>query len=105
PGAGDRGGEITAQGSPSEVMDSPSSLTGRYLSGRQAIPVPRNRRLKIEDRGSKIEIRNPKSEIRSSNLSLTANGGRQNNFNNLDVAFPLGPLIAGTRAGASVKRS
>src|SRR5262249_18754701 len=38
PGAGDRGGEITAQGPPPEVMRSPRSLTGKYLSGRQAIP-------------------------------------------------------------------
>src|SRR5262249_28759060 len=45
PGAGGRGGEITAEGQPSDAMRSPSSLTGRYLSGRQAIPVPTNRRV------------------------------------------------------------
>src|SRR5439155_8316116 len=45
PGAGDRGGEITAQGTPRQVMRAKTSLTGRYLSGKQAIPVPTNRRV------------------------------------------------------------
>src|SRR5262249_21249796 len=44
PGAGDRGGEITAQGTPQQVLKSKASLTGRYLSGKIAIPVPSNRR-------------------------------------------------------------
>jgi excinuclease ABC subunit A len=44
PGAGDRGGEITAQGTPKQVMRVKASLTGQYLSGKQAIPVPTNRR-------------------------------------------------------------
>ncbi len=44
PGAGDRGGEVVAQGTPSQVKESKDSLTGRYLSGKQAIPVPTNRR-------------------------------------------------------------
>src|SRR6185436_7197201 len=45
PGAGDRGGEITAQGSPAKVLKSKASLTGEYLSGKRSIPVPTNRRL------------------------------------------------------------
>src|SRR5215475_10480091 len=45
PGAGDRGGEITAQGPPAKVLKAKSSLTGDYLSGRKSIPVPTNRRL------------------------------------------------------------
>src|SRR5438067_13155727 len=44
PGAGDQGGEITAKGSPAQVARS-KSLTGQYLSGKKAIPVPANRRL------------------------------------------------------------
>jgi excinuclease ABC subunit A len=44
PGAGDRGGEVTASGTPKQVAKSPESLTGKYLSGRLAIPVPTNRR-------------------------------------------------------------
>ena len=45
PGAGDRGGEITARGTPKQVMKAKASLTGQYLSGKKAIPVPTNRRL------------------------------------------------------------
>ena len=44
PGAGDRGGEITASGTPKQVTKNPDSLTGKYLSGKLAIPVPTNRR-------------------------------------------------------------
>src|SRR4029077_8819020 len=45
PGAGDRGGEITAQGTPKQVQRAKASLTGQYLSGTKAIQVPTNRRL------------------------------------------------------------
>ncbi|MGH7169300.1 MAG: excinuclease ABC subunit UvrA, partial [Gemmataceae bacterium] len=45
PGAGDRGGDITARGSVKQVLRSKSSLTGQYLSGKKSIPVPSNRRL------------------------------------------------------------
>jgi excinuclease ABC subunit A len=45
PGAGDRGGEITAQGTPKQVRRARPSLTGQYLSGKRAIPVPTNRRM------------------------------------------------------------
>lgn len=43
PGAGDAGGEIVAAGTPEEVMKNPNSLTGRYLSGKEFIPVPKKR--------------------------------------------------------------
>src|SRR5205814_8875728 len=45
PGAGDRGGEITAQGTPKQVLRAATSLTGQYLSGRRAIAIPSNRRV------------------------------------------------------------
>src|SRR5262249_60703083 len=44
PGAGDQGGEITARGSVADVTRS-KSLTGQYLSGKKAIPIPSNRRV------------------------------------------------------------
>jgi excinuclease ABC subunit A len=47
PGAGDRGGEITACGTPKQVTKSADSLTGKYLSGKLAIPVPTNRRVGV----------------------------------------------------------
>src|SRR5262249_30722584 len=45
PGAGDRGGEITAAGTPAQVLKAKASLTGQYLSGKKSIPVPTNRRI------------------------------------------------------------
>ncbi|MHB1422084.1 MAG: excinuclease ABC subunit UvrA, partial [Gemmataceae bacterium] len=45
PGAGDRGGDITARGSVKQVLRGKSSLTGQYLSGKKSIPVPGTRRI------------------------------------------------------------
>src|ERR1700691_3471788 len=55
PGAGDQGGEITAKGTPKQVLKAKSSLTGQYLSGRKAIPVPANRRLRNDGTAEKSE--------------------------------------------------
>ncbi|MFO0866540.1 MAG: hypothetical protein U0744_18155 [Gemmataceae bacterium] len=57
PGAGDRGGEITAAGEPAKVAKAKTSLTGAYLSGRKAIAVPTNRRLRTEQ-GQPIRVTN-----------------------------------------------
>src|SRR5262249_30702840 len=44
PGAGVHGGYIVAQGTPQQIMDSPNSITGQYLTGARLIPMPRQRR-------------------------------------------------------------
>ncbi|MEZ5616147.1 MAG: excinuclease ABC subunit UvrA [Rhodocyclaceae bacterium] len=44
PGAGEHGGRIVAEGTPAEIAAHPDSLTGAYLSGRRAIPLPQQRR-------------------------------------------------------------
>src|SRR5205823_4074429 len=66
PGAGDRGGEITAQGTPKQVTRAKNSLTGQYLSGRRAITIPSNRRI-------------PSAE----GSVLTVKGARHNNLKNI----------------------
>lgn len=86
PGAGDRGGEITAAGSPRQILKAKSSLTGQYLSGKKSIPVPTNRRA-------------------SSEAALIVKGARQNNLKHIDVQFPLGTFIAVTGVSGSGKSS
>jgi excinuclease ABC subunit A len=94
PGAGDRGGEITAAGPPKQVLKSKESLTGQYLSGRKSIPIPTNRRIPAGK--SLEELDWP---------CLTVKGVRHNNLKNLDVAFPLGAFVTVTGVSGSGKSS
>jgi excinuclease ABC subunit A len=93
PGAGDRGGDITARGTPKQVMRTKASLTGQYLSGARAISVPTNRR---------IDSRDP---ARGRKAVLTVKGARHNNLKNIDVGFPLGAFITVTGVSGSGKSS
>jgi len=84
PGAGKHGGQVIAEGTPSEVMENESSLTGAYLSGRKFIPVPLNRR---KPNGKWVEIK----------------GAKENNLKNLNAKFPLGVFTAVTGVSGSGK--
>ena len=86
PGSGDFGGEVTASGTPTRVAKDSKSLTGRYLSGKEAIPVPSNRR--------KIGRR-----------ALVVRNARHHNLKGVDVAFPLGVVTAVTGVSGSGKSS
>ncbi len=78
PGAGVHGGEIVAEGTPQEVMANPNSLTGQYLSGTKAIPVPAKRR-----KGKKGQ-------------SIKVKGARGNNLKGVDASIPLGTFTCVT---------
>ena len=75
PGAGIHGGHIVARGTPGDVMASPESLTGQYLTGFRQIPVPARRR---GGPGGGTARR-----------ALTVIGASANNLDSIDVEFPL----------------
>ncbi len=86
PGAGTDGGRIVAKGTPAGIQRAAASLTGRYLSGREVIPVPSERRV-------------------PTNRTLRIIGARQHNLRNLDVTIPLGCFVAITGVSGSGKSS
>ena len=85
PGAGVHGGRIVAQGTPEEVMAHPDSLTGKYLSGRERIDVPRWR---IPG--------NPEKQ-------LVLSGAHGNNLRDVNLTLPLGLFICITGVSGSGK--
>jgi excinuclease ABC subunit A len=90
PGSGEGGGRITASGPPEKVRSSTKSLTGSYLSGKSAIPVPTNRRPAGEDAGVP---------------AIVVKAAHQHNLRNIDVRFPLGVVTAVTGVSGSGKSS
>ena len=84
PGAGVHGGQIMAQGTPQEIMQSENSITGAYLSGRKIIPLPEKRR---DGNGNLIEIK----------------GAAEHNLKNINVKIPLGKFVVVTGVSGSGK--
>jgi excinuclease ABC subunit A len=83
PGAGEHGGEVVAEGTPTEIERQPGSLTGQFLSGEREIPLPEERR---ESRGE-----------------IVVRGARQHNLKNVDAAFQVGTFTAVTGVSGSGK--
>ncbi|NYF52000.1 excinuclease ABC subunit UvrA [Tunturiibacter gelidoferens] len=84
PGAGELGGQLLASGTVAEVTANPNSITGKYLSGRLTIPVPKHRR-----------------EPGREHLKLT--GARIHNLRGADIDIPLGLLCCVTGVSGSGK--
>lgn len=82
-GAGVHGGEIVAQGTPTEVIHNPASLTGKYLSGKLTIPIPNKRRKSLKH--------------------LKIIGASENNLKNITVEIPLGVMTCVTGVSGSGK--
>ena len=83
PMAGIYGGEVVFQGNFSQLIDNEKSLTAKYLTGKEIIPVPTKRKI--------------------TKNKLTINGARQNNLKNISVNFPLNSLVCITGVSGSGK--
>ncbi len=86
PGAGINGGRIVAVGTAEDIMNTPGSITGDYLSGRKKIPVPAARR---PGNGNTLVVR----------------GAAENNLRHIDITIPLGTLTCITGVSGSGKSS
>ena len=83
PRAGEHGGQVVAQGTVDEIMATPESITGQFLSGRDGIPMPEKRR----EPSGWIEVKN----------------AREHNLTGIDVKIPLGCMVCVTGVSGSGK--
>ena len=86
PGAGIHGGRVVAAGTAEDIMNTPGSITGDYLSGRKKIPVPKTRRT-------------------GNGHTLTILGAQEHNLKDIDVSIPLGTFTCVTGVSGSGKSS
>ena len=86
PGAGIHGGHIVSQGTPREIMADENSITGRFLSGKEKIEIPK--------------VRRP-----GNGKSLKIVGAKENNLKNVTVEVPLGKFVCVTGVSGSGKSS
>ncbi len=106
PAAGRHGGQIVAEGTPKQVARSRTSVTGPYLSGKKAIPVPTNRRMPCRDGASQNGKRRAKNMPAPRVTEwLEIIGARHNNLQNIDVQIPLAAFTAVTGVSGSGKSS
>ncbi|MBI5680761.1 MAG: excinuclease ABC subunit UvrA [Methanobacterium sp.] len=84
PGAGEHGGRVIAEGTPLQIIENSDSITGKYLSKKEAIEIPEER-------------------IAPNGKFITIKGARQNNLKNIDVKIPMGVFTCVTGVSGSGK--
>ena len=87
PGAGILGGQIVAQGTPDQIKENPASITGKFLTGKERIEIPKKR----------------KSHKSQGNKWITIVRATENNLKNITVKIPLGLLVAVTGVSGAGK--
>ncbi len=84
PGAGEHGGEIISNGTLEEMLAEPRSITGAFLRGERAVPIPAKRR-------------------KGSGKKLVVKGAREHNLQAVDLTVPLGTFVSVTGVSGSGK--
>ena len=84
PGAGEHGGRVVASGTVRDIIENPDSVTGRYLSGKESVPIPLRRR-------------------KPDGRTLVVRGAREHNLKCIDVNIPLGLFVCVTGVSGSGK--
>jgi len=84
PGAGEHGGHVVAAGTLADILESPDSITGQYLSGAREIPTPDVRRA-------------------GNGKAVVIHHARENNLKDVTVELPLGKLVCITGVSGSGK--
>lgn len=102
PGAGEHGGEVIFSGTPKDILQSNSSLTGKYLSGR--LKITRSDIVELSELLIK-EQKNWASRVDNADKFIKLVGAEHNNLKNVELNLPLGKFIAITGVSGSGKSS
>lgn len=108
PGAGRFGGNVVGQGTPKQLMKMDASLTGKYLSGREEIPIPEPRRMTSKSASKRKDghlLDSPTIQQTPGGGWLELLGARMHNLRDVDLRIPLGTFTVVTGVSGSGKSS